>query len=195
MSNHISSDIFDHLANSWGSWLGSAGDLMRSAALVWPKRQTGVVWVALMLRGYAVENLLKGVWVADGGTLSDGGRFQGIPETKDHRLESMARKVGVSCGSEVRRNLLEALSNAVLHLGRYPVSKKHTQFASHRPGEPVQGSLWCAEYETEFWNLIEELLDRFSWTGFRNDSLPQDEVDRMAKELPRQMLESWRPSV
>jgi hypothetical protein len=188
---HVPPDIFDQVANSWSSWFGSANDLMQCAALLWPRRNNGTVWVALMLRGYALENLLKAIWIANGGKLSVSGEFQRVPGTTDHRLDMLAKRVGLGC-DENRRNMLGALSNAILHFGRYPVPKSHTGFAMHSHEDPVQDSLWSPQHEGEFWNLVGEIMfDRLSWKGIRNDSMSQEELDQVALDLPRQMMMAW----
>lgn len=163
--------LYDWLGNNPSAWFGSADTLLKSAALVWDRRNhvPHSVWVALMLRGYAVENLLKARWVNKGNSLSVNGHFQRIPDIGDHNLVQIAQKVGLSC-SEQRSNVLHALSNAIRYLGRYPVPLNHQQMGVHNEKRPDPKSLWCTEYESEFWRLVTELAESLEFLN----QLPDD---------------------
>ena len=112
--------FFDFLANEPSSWFGSADTLLKMAAPVWDRRNLVLdgVWVALMLRGYVVENLLKGLLVQQGHRLSVKGRLKGIPGVEEHNLVQLSKKVGLNC-SQITTNVQHALSHAITHLGRY----------------------------------------------------------------------------
>lgn len=165
--------LFDWLGNRPSAWFGLADTLLKSAALVWERRNEipHSVWVALMLRGYAVENLFKGRWVQKGNALSESGRYQRIPGIGDHNLVQTANTVGLSC-SEPRTNVLHALTNAIRYLGRYPVPLNHHQMAVHTAERPDEKSLWCPDYEAEFWSLVSELAGGFKFL----EELPGDFV-------------------
>lgn len=150
------------MANMPGAWFGSADTLLKSAAVLWPERNRipHSVWVALMLRGYAVENLLKGLWLQAGKPLSADGKLMRVPSVTDHDLLALYKKLG-NDATAVRRDMLRSLANAIRHLGRYPIPTNYQQFAVHRENKPDPSSLWCPDYEADFWVLVRELGSRF----------------------------------
>lgn len=160
----IKEDLFEYMANEPAAWFGNADTLLKSAAKVWAGRERNPpsVWVALMLRGYAVEDLLKGLWLEAGNRLSSGGKFQPVPSVGDHDLLALYEKLGFSPGSS-RRDMLRSLSNAIRHLGRYPVPKNYQQFAVHSEKKSDATALWSPDYEADFWELVRELGSKFEF--------------------------------
>ncbi|MCK6445982.1 MAG: hypothetical protein L6Q99_06275 [Planctomycetes bacterium] len=174
--------LFEWMANEPSAWFGNADTLLKSAALVWPERDRipHSVWVALMLRGYAVENLLKGLWLQAGNRLSNNGKFQRVPSVADHDLHALYEKLGHRPGN-IRRDMLRSLTNAILHLGRYPVPTNYQRFAVHRENEPDPTALWSPEYEADFWVLVRELGASFEFMK----ELPADFLEQVE-------VETWR---
>jgi len=87
--------------------------------------ETKVYGVIQMLRGMAVEALLKGLWVDYGGTLAETGRYKKIPGTTEHQLVSLAEKVTTVINLDLssnERSVLERLSISIVD-GRYPIQK------------------------------------------------------------------------
>ncbi len=81
--------------------------------------------VGRMLRGMALECLLKAMWLARGEVLVKDGRFIGIPGTKGHDLYAIyvnAVTNHQSALSEEEKKLLARLSFAIVS-ARYPISK------------------------------------------------------------------------
>jgi hypothetical protein len=77
--------------------------------------------VELMLRGMAVECLLKAVWLAKGNELVDGGKFLGVPGAlKTHDLTKIASAVAFVVTRE-EHDLLLRLSAFSEYGGRYPI--------------------------------------------------------------------------
>jgi hypothetical protein len=79
-----------------------------------------------MLRGMAIEVLLKGLWVDYGGTLTENNQYKKISGTLEHNLLSLAegisKVVSLTLSSD-ERFLLERLSISIVS-GRYPIQKK-----------------------------------------------------------------------
>lgn len=95
-----------------------------------------LIMPALLLRGYAIEALLKAIWLWNGGKLIEDGRL--VNEFANHDLAQMAGKVGNKVGfnlNDTQIALLERLSHIVRTSGRYPVSNK---FEHERPIEDTQ---------------------------------------------------------
>jgi hypothetical protein len=88
--------------------------------------ETKVSGVIKMLRGMAIEALLKGLWVDYGGVLAENGQYKKIPNTKEHDLLSLAGEVSKLINldlSSQERFLLERLSISIMS-GRYPIQRK-----------------------------------------------------------------------
>ena len=157
-------DIHEFLGNEPSAWFGNADTLLKCAALIYPARKNNPhsIWVALMLRGYAVENLLKALWAGRGHKFSEDGRFhrpkmanQG-GQVQDHNLVAISRSLERK-NSKLRDNMLHALSRSIKHLGRYPIPIRPDQFAVHTKDKPDMKSIWCTKYEEEYWQLIIDL--------------------------------------
>ncbi len=74
-----------------------------------------------MLQGFAVECLLKALWVKQGHRLAERGRFVGVSGVKDqHDLLQLAKVVGLTIDVE-QKGLLERLSVFTKTVGRYPI--------------------------------------------------------------------------
>jgi hypothetical protein len=63
----------------------------------------------------------------------------------------------------VRRNVLGSLTNAILHLGRYPIPINYQQVSVSRDDEIVPTAYWCPDYEADFWALVRELGSAFEF--------------------------------
>lgn len=182
MSPISKSDLYDMVANRPTSWFGVADTLLKAASLIWAERHfiPHSVWVALMLRGYALENLLKGLWVQSGNALAVDGRFKGIPGASDHDLVQVCKALGMPCPNE-RAVVLHALSNAMSHLGRYPIPLNHRQMAVHTETRPVERSMWCPEYEARFWAIVTDWASQFEFER----KLPPGSLQQM-------IADTWR---
>jgi hypothetical protein len=80
----------------------------------------------MMLRGFAVECLLKGLWVRQGNKLAENGKYVRVPNIKnEHDLVGLAVEVGFTMTAE-QRDLLEHLSVYTITVGRYPIPVRTT---------------------------------------------------------------------
>ena len=78
-----------------------------------------------LLLGYAIECILKGIWVKNGNALVEKGRLKdkAIPNAGDHQLGQIARSVGVHVSGEELK-VLDRLSAFIEFAGRYPIPVK-----------------------------------------------------------------------
>ena len=81
-----------------------------------------VLFPELMLRGFAVECLLKGLYVKAGNKLASGGKYLGVKGASDHNLLQLAITVGLTLAS-AQRDVLKRLSIIMVGAGRYPITK------------------------------------------------------------------------
>lgn len=125
-------------ANSAGAWESSASSLLVAADVLRERRSAAEhddeqaigAWRThppeLMLRGMAVECLLKALWVTRGHLLAVNGRYKGIPSTKEHDLVRLAAALDLEL-SALERDVLRRLSAFSQYGGRYPVPKQATE--------------------------------------------------------------------
>jgi hypothetical protein len=156
--------VHELMGNTPSLWFGQADTLLKSAAVLFESRHAipHSVWVVLMLRAYAVENLLKCICAERGHKFSVEGRYVGPRDAhsgaaiQDHNLVALNRGLGIPSNSH-RDLMLHALARSMQHLGRYPMPRRHEDTAVHQEGEPDRKSMWSPEYEREFWAYITEL--------------------------------------
>jgi len=133
-------EIYEALGNDPSQWALRADALYQSAEAVYssigepPNGGADIeeVWhwfcihdVGRMLRGMALECLLKAIWLVSGEVLVKNNKFVGIPGTNNHDLYGM---LNVVCSrrklslNEDEKKLLARLSYAITS-ARYPISK------------------------------------------------------------------------
>jgi hypothetical protein len=115
----------------------------------------------LMLRGCAVECLLKALYVAAGNVLARDGDYIRPPGVADHDLIRLAQAAGFLM-SAAERSLLKLLSYWIKQ-GRYPLMANWAQRPSFSRDEKALAVNWDAECE-ELWS---RLLERFGQEGRR----------------------------
>ena len=175
-------EAYDHIGNMPVAWLREARILQVCSANLakdcpvlngtWIDRDwDGVLpvesfGVVQMLRGMALECLLKGLWLKAGGTLASDGLYRKIPDTRDHDLVSVSTAVSSKSHLEItapERDLLRRLSVAISS-GRYPIPKNwETQKFKHLPrGEFHSGLLWrLPSDEATYVKLTDKLQKAF----------------------------------
>jgi hypothetical protein len=142
---------FDKVGNSPTSWLSCADDLLAACHFLSKHSATlnhdwgtiggsppdmdevRIFGVIKMLRGMAVECLLKALWLKSGGELARDGVYIQIPGTEKnpHNLVKLAAKVATRVSltlTVAERDLLKRLSLSIFG-GRYPVPRnwQHTK--------------------------------------------------------------------
>ena len=108
VDSHLES-FYEETANSPIAWYYCPETLFGTGEYVWAGLHNGPAAERLkssgsmdthynsygLLLGYALENVLKGIWLVRGGTFADverPGRFVPIPGLKDHDLLALAKK-------------------------------------------------------------------------------------------------------
>jgi hypothetical protein len=122
--------------------------------------------VAMMLKGMAIECLLKSIWIARISPLVVEGKFRSIPGTKNHDLLSLVTALEEHINLNLSREeseLLSVLSHAITS-GRYPISKS----LSTRPTKPdwVEQMKWCKweipADDNRFASIVSRLLQHMN---------------------------------
>lgn len=122
---------------------------------------------ALLLRGYAIEDLLKAIWLRSGQLLFDEGemiaKVRGISA---HRLHEIASAVGKTAGFEMESSelrLLRRLTHFLRVSGRYPVAMNYyeempiTEDRGSGEGRYPPGGWFPDSDESLFHEILEKL--------------------------------------
>lgn len=179
MDEHISDltpqEFFDTSGNNLDLWYWKSLALLSSAEAVEnscgqipsnPKDEEEVVeWmevhgVSRMLRGMALECLLKALWLKHGGRLSDKGEYRSIPGTKDHDLCSLENKIAekVDTGLNTEEKRLLARLSFFIVAGRYPIPKSISAYPSSPcSDEAIRWCRWIPEDDRTLNELIKKL--------------------------------------
>jgi hypothetical protein len=127
---------FERAGNNSNAWRASvvpllaAADALRDASnpsKTSSPRPDGLIHgPEMILRGFAVECLLKGLWVKHGNAIATQGKYIGVQRVKDHDLVGLANVVRQPLTSD-QRHVLELLSVYITTVGRYPIPKHAEQ--------------------------------------------------------------------
>jgi hypothetical protein len=178
-------EIHEALGNDTEQWLLKADALHRSGEFLYERigeppthdadledvcNWFSVHNVGRMLRGMALECLLKAMWLTRGEVLVKDGRFIGIPGAKGHDLYAMYVSACFghrSALSQEEKKLLARLSFAIVS-ARYPISKSsHGNY----PSAPMLGNKmqWnkCEHQKDSslfksLWGKLSEILQEYS---------------------------------
>lgn len=118
--------------------------------------------VEIMLKGFAVECLLKALWVKKGNALARDGKLLKIPGVGDHKLIQLAKKLELQI-DEKQTSLLRRLEIYVTSLGRYPtgVNWETTKITRSSGGPPTSWSMPSDDLLfDEFIRLVQNEIDK-----------------------------------
>ncbi|WP_221030920.1 hypothetical protein [Actomonas aquatica] len=169
-------DNFDETGNSVDAWkqkaeelsfcaegLQSHADSESSKVYDLQKQiilQMSSFWVKQMLRGFTLECLLKALWLKNGNSLCDQGRYNGLDGIKNHRIHEMAPKVGFQT-NDTEKRVLRILGAFATSGGRYPVFTKYDSlskdFGSGNPKFILEWNL--QELEPAYFELRRKLVN------------------------------------
>jgi hypothetical protein len=132
--------MHERLGNLWFAWLFWAETLKDAADVLGQcathtklpggeVRMDPLLAVRAMLLGYALECTFKALWLRNGNSLVQGGKYVGLPRTQDHNLVQLAQATGfVTTVNEL--DVLRSLSKFARFAGRYPVAKTTDEMKS-----------------------------------------------------------------
>lgn len=159
--------------NSPDAWRSSAGDLLASATVLRERR--GAVepdsssatdtWrlhpVELMLRGMAIECLLKALWVKGGNKLVKDGKYIGVHGAGDHRLVQLAGVLRLRL-SNLEKDLFVRLQDFIEYGGRYPVPKDADTLRMIRDPRGGKGAAtsWHTPSDQDLYDAIVDRLEK-----------------------------------
>jgi hypothetical protein len=111
--------------------------------------------VELMLRGMAVECLLKALWLKQGNVLVDSGRYVGVRGAGSHDLSQLASAVRFTL-SVHEADVMRRLSHFIEYGGRYPVPKDSSKLMLTRNPRGGKGAstTWSTPSDNELFDAL-----------------------------------------
>jgi hypothetical protein len=153
---------FSGIQQNPASWVGVADNLHESARVIWQaysaewelteqfwnrplnsqiappsKERLALFQVGLMLLGFAMENLLKALLLAQDSSIVADGKLK-WPGKTGHELGELAEAAGLTLNAG-EGQILDNLKEFVLWAGRYPLPKKQLEQSSE---QGLQINLW-----------------------------------------------------
>ncbi len=164
---------FDDAANNYREWSFTAFELLHAAEvlkkqnlkfkesnpLLNPRPYMGS-WTELMLYAFALECLIKSLWVRQGNKLAENGKYKNLINHENHNLLKIAKKVNFPILLNPHLEIiLEKLSYIGKNIGRYPIPKKwsETSIFRQRGGSQSVELSWSTEDQLH----LEKLINQF----------------------------------
>lgn len=104
------------------------------------------VWPEWMLRGMAMECYLKGLWLTQGNTVCQGGKYRGVrpagakDKVDNHNLEALASAVQFALSPAEIEKPVQMWAFAMIGMGRYPIGP-HANVLPSFPNIQIWGIL------------------------------------------------------
>ena len=184
---------YDKNGNLPLAWETSADDLIVAANVLMEKREEiateatpigaptppeiMTLSTELMLRGYAIECLLKGIWVSQGNQIVQNGKYIGVTGANQHNLIELAKKVNLRLTNQ-EKDILIRLTNCVTGFGRYPIQKKWSisKIRKKRDGTVTpSGTYWGSPND---YNCLEKFITKLK-TEIRKKSKAPPQIKRL----------------
>ena len=181
---NIQKEQYEKGGNFPMAWEMSADELLAAADVLKQKRTTvGPVSVGspiplhalslsieLMLRGYAIECLLKGLWVSLGNEITEDGKLKKIPNVNMHDLVKISEIVNLSL-SDKEKTILARLKIYTTSMGRYPIPTnwQHTKIQRWPDGSESFPGIWTSPTDYE---ILENFIERIKKEIRKNSKKP-----------------------
>ena len=136
--NKYSIDSYTRAGNYYPNWIHTADRLLVASAILAretrharnsvrqgakPPLEALTTWTEVMVAGFAVECLIKAVWLKNGNELIRGGEYVAILRKEGYWLVPLCDRFGIPLSSAERRSL-RRLSLIIRGIGRYPILRK-----------------------------------------------------------------------
>ena len=170
---------FDKTGNTSAAWVLAADQVQAAARILKGHRdqfdptslkvganipdEGKILFPELMLSGFAVECLLKALWLKNGNALAKNGKYLKVKGAANHNLLQLADAVGFHLDANAR-DVLKRLSIIMTSGGRYPIP---IDWSARRIQKLNGGGEGCPEY----------------WQYPTNDQILGDVIATLEKEL------------
>ena len=179
MDKTLALELHTRAGNTPETWRSCADDLLAAAAVLLDHREAAArgsapaadTWRThpseLMLRGMAIECLLKALWVKRGHKLVEDGKYTSVPGAGAHDLVQLAGVLQLTM-SDLEKDLLRRLSHFIEYGGRYPVPKnaEKLRLTTSPGGGRAAATTWATPSDQLLFgalvNRLEQLLDEHS---------------------------------
>jgi len=174
MDKNLADKLHERAGNMPRAWQRSAEDLLAAAHILRERNdsfdqeslgpndpappESVVKRVELMLRGMAMECLLKAVWVKRSNAIVHDGKYVKVPGAGQHDLPQLARAVGFAVDS-AELDLLRRLSHFIKYGGRYPVPREASDLMLIQSVQGGRGPATSWATPTDY-RLFDEILRR-----------------------------------
>ncbi|MDP3028211.1 MAG: hypothetical protein Q8O04_01675 [Deltaproteobacteria bacterium] len=166
---------YHKVGNDHSAWMSSAEDLLAASRMLRKLKNAFDIEsvgvgdtipdegrihpVELMLRGFAVECLLKALWVKQGGTICSDGEYVGVLGAGDHDLLQLCNANKLTF-SQNQRDVLKRLSVFMTSIGRYPIAShwRKTKIQSTLGGGKGPPTYWVTPSDDEIYDSIVKIL-------------------------------------
>lgn len=155
------------------SWLNYAEELMEAAEALWADKNNGMMLQVetqsdgtlsqkrsskhsrsyILLASLALENVLKGLIIANNPKLIDSGQLDG--NLKSHKLINLAQKIQGLALSDDEEKLLQICQDAIPYWGRYPIP---LDYKGLKPAEAASEEFHSCFHQLHF-RLCKKLYD------------------------------------
>lgn len=127
-----------------------------------------------MLRGFAVECILKAVWISQGNQIVEDGKYKGIPGVNQHNLVELSKAIGLALSDKVKE-LLSRLSIYTTSIGRYPIAKSWgiTKIRKRIDGSTSRPSFWRIPSD---YVLLERFIQKLKTELHRKSEKPPKQI-------------------
>lgn len=158
---HFWTDQFEKVAREPITWYLQARDLKRAAEIIFTEHEKGMAAFKsgkktsqmfkqlslalpyILLAGFALEILVKGIYVAKDKTIVKNGKLMKWPKT-GHDIKELIKLVNKKLNkekqiklSEDEENLVQRLSVSIVWAGRYPIPKDSKDRVPSKSGYPL----------------------------------------------------------
>jgi hypothetical protein len=175
LSDEWQIEQYNKVGNDHNAWASSANDLLAASRLLGKIRaKFDIESVAageaipdegrihpteIMLRGFAVECLQKGLWVKRGGTICRDGKYVGVKGAGDHDLLGLSDANNLPF-SQNQRGVLKRLSIFMTSVGRYPIPRhwSNTKIQSASGGGKAPSTYWTTPSDDKTYDSIVKIL-------------------------------------
>lgn len=174
MDRTLATKLHEGAGNLPRAWEAAAEDLLAAAQILKERHESfdreslgpgdsmppesGVKPVELMLRGMAIECMLKALWVKQGNAIVRAGKYLGVHGAGQHDLPQLASATGFQIDA-VETDLLRRLSHFIQYGGRYPVPRDASQLRLIRSAGGGRGAATSWSTPTDQ-NSFDEIVRR-----------------------------------
>ena len=132
--------IHPRVGNACGNWIHTARKLFAGSTILRRGRERAFAnlrsreatieilmpWTELMLTAFAIECLIKAIWIKQGHQLAQNGKYVPMIKNERHQLVPLCRAAGIALDRR-EADVLGRISDIAGSIGRYPIARRASQ--------------------------------------------------------------------